>query len=296
MNHPWQAARINRRTGLFAGLGVLLSGCSATGALNALVARDSNRGQDGIAYGPDLRQKLDVFKPVGEVTAAPIVVFFYGGNWTRGSRTDYRFVGDALAAHGVIAVVADYRLSPQVRWQQILTDCAAAVKWSFDNAFALGGDPRKVYLMGHSAGAYNAAMLALDARWLRAVGLRPQQLAGFIGLAGPYDFLPIDNAKAQVAFNWPDTPADSQPLFHASAAAPRTLLLVAEGDRTVRPERNSAQLAQKLRAAGVEVTFKRYDAFGANHVTLVGALAGPLRWLAPVREDVLAFLQLPGSS
>jgi pimeloyl-ACP methyl ester carboxylesterase len=169
----------------------MLKICRVTGALNALVASDTYQGEQGVAYGPDPRQKLDVYKPLGNVAGAPVVVFFYGGNWSAGDRADYRFVGEALAASGAIAIVADYRLSPQVRWQQILQDCALATRWAFDRAPALGGDPRRIYLMGHSAGGYNAAMLALDSRWLRAQGLSPERLAGWIGLAGAYDFLPI---------------------------------------------------------------------------------------------------------
>ena len=280
-----------RRTGIFAALGALLSGCSAAGALDALVARDSYQGREGVAYGPDPRQKLDVFKPIGARAPAPLVVFFYGGNWSRGSRSDYRFVGEALAANGAIAFVADYRLSPQVRWQEILADCAAAVKWAFDHAAELGGDPRRVYLMGHSAGGYNAAMLALDERWLRAQGLSPQRLAGWIGLAGPYDFLPIEDPPSRVAFDWPHTPRDSQPIAHVSAQAPRTLLLAASKDATVNPQRSTVGLGERLKAAGAPVQVRLFDS--VNHVTVLGAVARPLNWLAPVLAEVLGFLDLP---
>lgn len=285
---------MGRRTGVLAALGALLSGCSATGALDALVARDSYRGREDVAYGADPRQKLDVYQPVKVAAGAPLVVFFYGGNWSSGARADYRFVGEALAANGVIAVVADYRLSPQVRWQQILADCAAAVKWSFDNAFPLGGDPRKVFLMGHSAGAYNAAMLALDPRWLGAQGLSPQRLAGWIGLAGPYDFLPIGEPRTQVAFNWPDTPRDSQPIVHVSAGAPRALLIAASRDGTVNPQRSTVGLGERLKAAGATVDVKLFDK--VNHVTVLGAVARPLNWMAPVLAEVLGFLGMPARS
>ena len=277
-----------RRTGLLGAIGALLSGCSALGALDAVVARGTYRGEDGIAYGDDPRQRLDVYRPLEAAPGAPLVVFFYGGNWSQGDRGDYRFVGEALAANGVVAVVADYRLSPQVGWRDILADCALATRWAFQNAARLGADPRRVFVMGHSAGAYNAAMLALDARWLRAHGLQPRQLAGWIGLAGPYDFLPIGEPRTQVAFGWPDTPRESQPIEHVSAAAPRTLLVAAARDTVVSTQRSTVGLAERLRAAGVPVELRLHE--GLNHATVVGALAGPLTRLAPVRREVLDFI------
>jgi len=280
-----------RRTGIFAAMAALLTGCSATGALNALVASDTYQGEQGVAYGPDPRQKLDVYKPLGNVAGAPVVVFFYGGNWSAGDRADYRFVGEALAASGAIAIVADYRLSPQVRWQQILQDCALATRWAFDRAPALGGDPRRIYLMGHSAGGYNAAMLALDSRWLRAQGLSPERLAGWIGLAGAYDFLPIVDPRVRVAFNWPDTPLDSQPITHVSARSPRALLLSAANDKVVSPTRSTVAMGQRLQAAGVPVQYELLDK--VSHVTIVGAVARPLNFLAPVLAQIVAFTGLP---
>ena len=268
-----------------------LAGCSAAGLLDATVPRGSYTGREGVPYGDDARQQLDVFLPLGSGPPRPLVVFFYGGSWTRGERADYRFVGEALASHGVAAIVADYRLSPQARYPQFLEDCARAVKWAFDHAPELGVDTQRIHLMGHSAGAYNAAMLALDARWLAAVGLAPHRLAGWIGVAGPYDFLPIVNPDAQVAFNWPGTPPESQPIAHVSAGAPRALLLAASQDDKVNPQRSTVGLARRLREAGAPVRHKLYERVG--HITVLAAMARPLHWLAPVLPDVLAFLERP---
>lgn len=284
----------SRRTSLLALLSAPLAGCSGAGLLNALVSRSSYRGREGVAYGGDPRHRLDVYMPLQAALGRPLVVFFYGGSWSSGERGDYRFVGEALASQGVVTLVADYRLSPQVRYPVFLQDCALAVKWAFDNALALGADPGRIHLMGHSAGAYNASMLALDGRWLKAVGLAPLQLAGWVGLAGPYDFLPIINPQAQVAFNWPATPADSQPIAHASPIAPRTLLLAARDDDSVNPQRSTVGLATALRRMGAPVRHKLYDRVG--HVTLLAALAQPLDWLAPLRQDVLAFVDPPATA
>lgn len=269
--------------------GVVLTGCSATGALNALVPSGTYRAEEDIAYGALPRQRLDAYLPLAPTTDAPLVVFFYGGSWSSGERGSYRFVGEALASAGIATVIPDYRLSPEVQWQDILRDCAAATDWAAANAQRLGASPGRLHLMGHSAGAYNAAMLALDERWLQPHGRHPRALAGWIGVAGPYDFLPISDAATRRAFGWPGTPRESQPIMHVSAQDPRALLLAAREDRTVDPQRNSGGLAQRLRAAGVPVRLELLD--GVNHVTVIAALASPLRHLAPVRQQVLQFVR-----
>lgn len=278
---------IRRRTGLLGAAAALLAGCSATRALDAFVPADSYRGETGVAYGPHPRQRLDTYLPLQHDAATPLVVFFYGGSWIRGERADYRFVGEALASNGIAAVVPDYRLSPDVGWREILADCASATRWAQAHLGTLHAAADRMLVMGHSAGAYNAAMLALDARWLAAAGADRRRLAGWIGIAGPYDFLPIGDADTQQAFGWPDTPADSQPIAHVTHDAPPALLLAAARDSVVDPQRNTLGLASRLERAGVPVHARVFEKL--NHVTALGALAAPLQWLAPVREEVLAF-------
>ena len=283
---------------LASGLVVLVAAigaCSPLGIVNGLTPTNTYIETANLEYGADPRQQLDVYQPQRPADTRappdgyPVVVFFYGGSWTSGERRNYKFVGEALASHGIVAIVADYRVYPQVRYPDFLTDCARAVAWAQREAPRYDGDVRRLYVMGHSSGAYNAAMLALDARWLTSAGLAPSALAGWIGLAGPYDFLPMTNKKAQPVFNHPDYPAGSQPIDYASKAAPRTFLGAAATDATVNPERNTKQLAEKLRAADVPVTLRIYPK--PNHLTLIGAFARPLRRLAPVLEDVVAFVQ-----
>ncbi len=277
-------------------LPALLTACSAVDVLNATVSTDTYRNVADLAYGPGVRQKLDVYLPTQveadrlmDAGGAPMVVFFYGGSWSSGNRADYRFVGEALASQGIVAVVADYRLSPQVRYPVFVEDSALAVRWAFDNAQKYGGNPERIFVMGHSAGGYNAAMLALDARWLAAVNLSPARLAGWIGLAGPYDFLPIGDRKTQVAFEWPNTPANSQPMFHASSASPPALLIAPVDDNSVNPQRSTVAMAQRLKSSGVRVESELYDSVG--HVTLIAAMASVLRGRAPVLERVSAFIK-----
>ena len=285
-----------RRRRLLAALALLpwLQACSPLRLINTAVSSDTHTVRPNQAYGVHARQRADVYLPAPPVAGAPIAVFFYGGSWSSGDRADYRFVGEALASRGVVAVVADYRLSPDARYPAFLEDGADAVRWAADHAASFGASRERLFIVGHSAGAYNAAMLALDPRWLARVGLAPHQLAGWVGLAGPYDFLPIGNPDVQVAFEWPNTPADSQPLFHANAGratAPRVLLLAARKDTMVDPQRNTLALARALERQGTQVEVELFDR--VSHTTLIGAMARPLRGLAPVLERVSGFLNPP---
>lgn len=272
-------------------LGALVA-CAPLTVINALSPDSASKVTRGIAYGTDARHKLDLYAPVPGSRPAPVVVFFYGGNWNSGQRADYAFVGHALASRGIVAIVADYRLHPQVRYPAFLQDSAQAVAWTIDEVAHYGGDARRVYLMGHSAGAYNAAMLALAPQWLAGQGQSTQSLRGWIGLAGPYNFIPIKNPTARLVFPYPATPPDSQPINHVSAASPPALLIAARNDALVDPQRNTGALADQLRAFGVPVAERHFD--HVSHATLVASLAGPLRTLAPTLDAIAQFIERDG--
>ena len=282
------------RAGLTATVTAALAGCMPLSTFNALVESDSHELITA-AYGASTRQHLDVYVPlemparVRPAQGWPLVVFFYGGSWKYGERANYRFVGEALAARGIAAVIPDYRLYPEVRYPDFLKDNAAATAWAMREAARFGADPKRVFVMGHSAGGYNAAMVALDARWLGGESITPTQLAGWIGLAGPYEFLPIENPDVKPVFLHPDTPLESEPIRHVSAAVPRTFLAAAPDDDLVNPERNTKQLASKLQKTGIPVTLQIYPY--TSHTTLIGAFAFPLRFLAPVLDDVVEFVK-----
>src|SRR5271166_4009108 len=148
---------------------LLAAACSPTVVLNALAPRDGVAVSSDIPYGDGPRRVLDVYAPRSSGTPAPVVVFFYGGNWDSGTKAMYRFVGAALAARGVLTVIPDYRLYPQVRFPDFIYDAAAAVAWTRENAAQFGGDPHQLFLMGHSAGAQIATLVALDSTYLRSV-------------------------------------------------------------------------------------------------------------------------------
>jgi acetyl esterase/lipase len=251
------------------------------------------REQTGVAYGKNPRHQLDIYRPADGPAPAPVIVFFYGGNWNSGERADYRFVGAALAARGYVAVLPDYRLYPQVRYPDFLADSAQAVRWVFDHVADWGGDPRRVFVMGHSAGAYNAAMLALNPAYLKAAGFDSQRLHGLIGLAGPYDFLPLIGPISKAVFGFPDTSITTQPIHYASSAAPPTLLLTGTRDDVVDPG-NSLRLAARLQHHGVPARVVTYPNLG--HRTLIGAMAAPLRGLGPVLDDVAGFVKQRSSA
>ncbi|MGI4848439.1 MAG: alpha/beta hydrolase [Janthinobacterium lividum] len=276
--------------GIVAVLGALTA-CAPLAVINAVTPTSTYHKTGNLAYGTDARDRLDVYTPAGQTRPAPVVVFFYGGNWNSGERGDYAFVGQALASRGIVAVIADYRLYPQVRYPDFLTDSAKAVAWAVREVKNYGGDPQQLFVMGHSAGGYNAAMVALDERLLAAQGLSPAVLRGWIGLAGPYDFTPIENPDTRPVFLFPNTPAASQPVNHVTPRAPRTLLIASNKDRLVDPQRNTGGLAKRLRSAAVPVSEVYFD--HTTHTTLVGAISLPLRGLAPVLDTIDAFVHAP---
>jgi acetyl esterase/lipase len=251
---------------------------------NAVVPKDAASAlvADGISYGRHERQRLDIYAPRRAVGPLPVIVFFYGGGWDSGERGRYAFAARALAARGFVVIVPDYRLVPEVRFPDFLRDGAAAVRWTQAEAARFGGDPDRIVLAGHSAGAYNAAMLALDPRWL---GDARRHVRGLAVLAGPYDFLPLEDGAAVAAFgHWP-VPEDTQPVHHVHDPPP-VLLLHGTDDTRVRP-RNSRRLAERLARAGADVRLKLYP--GIGHAGILTALSRPLRHRVPVLDDVAGF-------
>jgi len=254
---------------------------------DTLVPKDTGGRKlaEGLAYGDGERQALDIYAPVGDREGLrPVVVFFYGGSWNSGTREGYNFAGRALAAQGYTVVVPDYRLVPQVHFPAFVQDGAQAVRWVRANVADYGGDPDRIVLMGHSAGAHIAAMLANDPQWL---GEDRAALRGLVGLAGPYDFAPFDTAAAIEAFGeWPRV-EETQPITFAGPGAPPALLLTGEDDTTVKP-RNSRALSTALTAAGVSAQMVTYP--GVDHIDVLIALSRPLRSRAPVLADASAFI------
>jgi acetyl esterase/lipase len=264
---------------------LLVGGCGPADVVNALVSREDFRLTVDQRYGADPRQTLDVYRPANDDgSPKPVVVFFYGGNWQSGVKADYLFVGEALASRGFIVVIPDYRVYPQVRYPDFLKDGAAAVSYTLLHAAAWGGDPHRISIAGHSAGAYIVAMLALDPEFLGPDGAR---IARVVGLAGPYDFLPLTDPVLQTIFGTEPDLTLTQPIHYVDGTAPPMLLVAGLDDKTVSPG-NVTRLAARIRAAGGKVETRTYQRIG--HITLLGAVAQPFRFLAPVLDDLIAFL------
>lgn len=276
-------------------LGTTLATLLATGcqqvyfrALNLGIPADAARS---VQYDAAHDLSLDIYAPKKNNVPAPVLIFFYGGSWRDGDRAFYRFVGEALSRNGVLVIIPDYRKAPAAIFPAFMEDAARATAWTRDNAASLGGDPSRIYLMGHSAGAHIAALLATDATYLRQWQIKPRELAGVIGLAGPYDFLPFTDPKVREVFgnerNWPS----SQPVNFVNGDEPPFLLLHGGSDQRVW-QKNSEHLAARLSAAGEPVTLRIIPDVG--HLGLINGFYSPR--FSPVLAQSLAWMHATATS
>jgi acetyl esterase/lipase len=287
--------RLSRRSALTGLAALTTAACSklAFVAANVPAAFGSCNRRKNEAYGTLPEHRLDIYSPeTPSATPRPLVVFWYGGRWESGDKDDYRFVGAALAGVGAIAVLPNYRHYPAVKMPGFMDDAALAARWTALHAAELGADPNRVFLMGHSAGAHIAALLTLNQQYLEEAAGRPAPaIAGMIGLSGPYDFLPLDDADLQDMFGPPERYPDSQPIHFARPGAPPMVLMHGLADQTVLPK-NSINLAAALQAQGVAVRLETYP--GLGHADTVAALSVPGRHRAPTLTEIASFVQPPG--
>jgi acetyl esterase/lipase len=280
------------RLATLAALTAFLAGCSPRRAAETLLLGSHFVRTEGVAYGPEARQRLDVYRPKAVRAHAPVVVYLYGGRWNSGTREDYRLLGDALTRRGWVAVVPDYRLAPAARFPAWVEDGARAVRWARDNAARIGGDSARIFVVGHSAGGHSAALLALDEHFLRDAGVPAGAVRGFVSLAGPVDTTWTDpdvQALMGPREGWPAT----YPATHLDGTEPPLLLLHGSGDRTVAVE-NSTRLAARIRHRGGCARSIVYP--GLGHVKIVVALSAPRLRIAPVLDDIDAFVRDPRKS
>ncbi len=281
-----------RRRAVAAGLALSLgavSACSPRRVVERILLRDHFVLTTGLAYGGTERQRLDVYRPRSRHGPAPVIVFLYGGRWQGGSRDQYRLLGDALTRRGLVVVVPDYRLYPGARFPAWVEDAARAVRWVSDSIGRFGGDPSRIFVVGHSAGAHTAALLALDERYLAQGGLPRQTVRGIVSIAGPVATVWTDpdvQALMGPREGWPAT----YPLTHVDGREPPILLLHGGKDRTVAPA-NSVRLAERIRQRGGCARAIAYR--GLDHVGIAIALSLPRLGGAPVLEDVLTFVADP---
>jgi len=269
-----------------ASFALLLSACQPFGLINLLVPKSGYDVQRGLAYGPDPRQKLDIYRPHGLKGPAPVLLFFYGGSWQSGNRGDYLAFGQAFASAGIVTVVADYRLYPQVKYPGFVEDAAAALAWLHGHGRDYGGDGARIFVSGHSAGAYNAVMLAAEPKFIEAKGGRLDWIRGVIGIAGPYNFLPMREPAYIDMFHGANNQG-AMPVSHVHGPRPPMLLVTGQADDTVAPH-NSDDMARKLESTGNAVRVIRYP--GVGHIGVILSLVPGLRGTTSLRQDMLDFI------
>ncbi|MBV9046256.1 MAG: alpha/beta hydrolase [Alphaproteobacteria bacterium] len=257
--------------------------------LNASIPKSGYRVTRDIAYGSLPHQRLDLYVPKA-VNNAPLVLYFYGGGWTHGDRRTYPFVAEALTSAGIAFAVADYGLYPQARYPSFLDDGAAAFHYVREHATDLGIDGTRLFLAGHSAGAYNAVMLAVNRRYLSDADRA--SLKGAIGVAGLYDFLPLTSPTMIEIFGGADC-KETQPIEYVEGKAAPILLAHGGKDDVVHPG-NSRRMARKLAAFGSDVELKEYP--NAGHVDIIVSLARGFRRRTTLRDDIVSFVHRHGSS
>jgi acetyl esterase/lipase len=266
---------------------LLLGGCASSEFLlaNAPTTFDRVERHADLTYGGDPRQRLDVYSPPTAVRR-PVVVFWYGGSWVTGKKSQYRFVGTTLAERGIVAVIPDYRLYPQVHFPAFDEDGARAVAWVEEHAQEFGGDPHHIVLMGHSAGGHTAAFLAFNHEFLRKFGADPGCIAGLIGLSGTYELVP-ESDEERATFPPPYTAQDWQPIRFVDGRAPPTLLLHGMSDKEVLP-REALDLRDVMLRDHLRVELHLYPHRG--HGDTVGSFAPIARWRTPAVEEAVAFI------
>lgn len=265
----------------------LIAACSPLRVAEVFIPDDHLVLTRDVAFGDQPRQRLDVYRPRHLRRPAPTVVFLHGGRWQYGSKREYRLLGSTLTRRGFVVVVPDYRLYPEVRFPAWVEDGAAAVRWTQDNIHAYGGDTSRIFVVGHSAGAHTAALLALDEQYLRDAGVPAGAVRGFVSMAGPVDTVWTDpdvRALMGPPEGWPTT----YPASHIDGTEPPLLLLHGARDQTVHPQ-NSARLAARIRERGGCARSVIYP--GVGHVSIVVAFAAPGLRIAPVLNDVESFVR-----
>lgn len=283
-------SKIGLRATVSAGLVWLGSACSPVSMLNAVIPENGYQRFADIRYGESSRLKLDIYRSYSPIPLAQrqTVIFFYGGSWESGHKAHYKFVAEALTSAGFDVVIPDYRVYPEVLFPTFVDDAARAVSWVSRHLAEFGANPDRLFVAGHSAGAHIAALLTFDAQYLQRYQLSPDKLSGMIGLAGPYDFLPLKSETLKTIFGPEQDRWRSQPIHFVDGKNPPVLLLVGNNDLTVWPK-NSRNLAAKIREKGGKVELVEFEDYG--HVAMVAKLAKPLRGEGRLLQIITEFIQ-----
>lgn len=260
-------------------------------SLNALTFTNGLTLERDIAYGPEERHKLDLYG-LKRLERPPLVLFVHGGVWQYGAKEEYKFLGEALARAGILTAIINYRLFPHVSYPVYVEDTALAMQWAVSQAAALGADPNRIFVMGHSAGAFNVVDAIVSLERNPMLGLRAGQFAGVIGLAGPYDFDPAAANPAELFEGY--TPEQIMPVHKIQPGLPPFLLLHAELDDIIKPQ-DSESLKLALERQGISVQLLNIPK--VNHANLMGSVSSVAAFLAPsVKPTVIDFILNSASS
>jgi acetyl esterase/lipase len=248
-------------------LSMFVAACSPLDAVNMVSPKSASTTRSSMSYGIDTRQELDIYMTDEVIEGSPVVVFFYGGSWTSGAKEKYRFVGEAISGRGYVTVIPDYRLYPQVKFPAFVEDGARVLAWASEH---ITQAENGVVVMGHSAGAHTAALLALDHRYVEQTGLPTSFIRGMVGLAGPYGFNPLQFKNTRPIFEGVEPLDRARPVTFGCSSRSPMLLFHGAGDTLVYPE-NSRELRQRVEACGGTVQY--YELEKTGHFTIVLGLS-----------------------
>jgi acetyl esterase/lipase len=218
-----------------------------------------------IAYGSDPKQQLDVYMPKQKTAAAPVFIFLHGGGFREGDRAQYGYVARPFGAHGIVTVVASYRLLPTFKYPDQPNDVHRVVAWVFRNIKSYGGDPRQIYVGGHSAGAILTADVSVRSGWQASMSLPPDVIKGAAPISGPYD-LTAEKQTNDYASDAASRDAAS-PLLHVEKPVARNVVAVGSPEPFVE---SSRLFSEALRKKGASSEFLLLD--GLDHAQTVAAL------------------------
>lgn len=256
-----------------------LTGPSGDAVRVATISTGNHAQQKLIVWGSKPRQPA--------ATPRPVLVFVHGGSWRTGAPESYGFIARTFVAKGFIVVLGGYRLGEDGKYPAMIADTARVIGWVHREIAQYGGDPERIVIAGHSAGAYNVAMAALEEKWMAREGLSTSDIAGVVGLAGPYDFYPFDSDSTKAAFGDASDPETTQPIAHVRSNAPPMLLIHGAKDDLVKV-RNTRELARRIKAAGGTAKTRIYPEKTHNDPLI--ALASPWRADRDVAELIAQFV------
>jgi acetyl esterase/lipase len=267
------------------------SACQSTGLYFANLPNDTAAFEvrNNVKYGKKPWQKLDIYMPKPQHEKSPVMIFYYGGSWVKGSKEEYTFVANRFVQHGYIVVIPDYVKYPEAVYPAFVEDAAKVTHWLDQNIETIGGDREQIHLIGHSAGAHIGAMLIANEYFLAKYGLKPSFYRSFIGISGPYSFTP-ETDRYRAIFG----PKEKDPMMQANryinGNEPPMLLLHGNLDFLVNTS-NMEKLATAVKNKGGVVKTVSYS--GLGHLSIIAGFSNSFPFGNAVARDMIAFMEEP---